>query len=206
MARKRFRQKGCAGFSLPELLVVIALVGIFLMVAAVDLSSSVRRKDFENFAQEVVELMERCRWKALNERRYAGLIFENQDDSFQVSLYQDRNGNGIRTEDVRNGDDVRIYGPVNLIRSSGDLQVGILNSGIPQIPPRAGVIDRPEDPIKFGRADIISFSPMGDSSSGTLYLACRSQKQMYGIVVYGATARLTLWRFSNHQWQMVGDR
>jgi hypothetical protein len=166
----------------------------------------VRKKDFELFAREVTLMMERSRWKALNERRYSGIVFSFRNGSYQASLHADGNNNGIRTAEVNSGIDPLIEPPLRLTRSSDDIHAGILNSTIPQIPPRIGAIPQPNDPIKFGRSDIVSFSPMGDSSSGTLYLACVSQKQMYGIVVYGATARMTVWRFSNYQWQMVGDR
>ena len=194
------------GATLLELLVVLTLLGIFLLALTADLSGSVRRKDFELFARELTVLMERSRWKALNERRYAGIVFSVQNGIYQAAFHVDGNENGIRTADVREGIDPLIEPPIRLTRGSGDMHAGILSSTIPQIPPRSGVIDQPDDPVKFGRSDIVSFSPMGDSSSGTLYLACVSQKQMYAIVVFGPTARMNIWRFSNYQWQMVVDR
>jgi type II secretory pathway pseudopilin PulG len=199
-------KKSQSGASLLELLLVLALIGIFLIALSADLSGSVRKKDFELFARELTLMMERSRWKALNERRYSGIVFSFRNGSYQAALHADGNNNGIRTAEVNSGIDPLIEPPLRLTRSSDDIHAGILNSTIPQIPPRIGFIPQPNDPIKFGRSDIVSFSPMGDSSSGTLYLACVSQKQMYGIVVYGATARMSVWRFSNYQWQMVGDR
>jgi prepilin-type N-terminal cleavage/methylation domain-containing protein len=194
------------GTSLLELLIVLTLIGIFLLALSADLSGSVRRKDFELFAREVTSMLERSRWKALNERRYSGIVFNFQNGRYYASLHVDGNGNGIRTAEIRSGIDPLIEPPIELTRSVQDIHAGILSSTIPQIPPRTGVIPQPDDPIKFGRADIISFSPMGDSSSGTLYLACSSQKEMYAIVIYGATARMNIWRLRNYQWQMVGDR
>jgi hypothetical protein len=89
-------------------------------------------------------------------------------------------------------------------KASGDIAAGILSASIPQIPPKKGFLN-PVDPVQFGKSNIISFSPNGDSSSGTLYLSCRSQQQMFAIVLYGATSRLRLWKFGNHGWQMVED-
>ncbi len=194
------------GVSLLELVVVLALIGIFVLALSADLSGAVRRKDFELFAREVTVLMERCRWKAMNERHYAGIVFGYRNGIYEAAMHADSNGNGIRTSEVNNGIDPLIERPILLSKSSDDIRAGILGPEIPQIPPQSGTIPQPDDPVKFGNSNIASFSPMGDSSSGTLYLACISQKQMYAIVIYGATARLSVWRFSNYQWQMVGDR
>jgi hypothetical protein len=95
--------------------------------------------------------------------------------------------------------------PMYLQRAQGDMEAGILDSPVPEIPPKKGWLD-PVDPVKFGSSNIISFSPDGQSSSGTLYLACHSQQRMYAIVLYGPTAKLTLWKYFDTKWQMVGDR
>ncbi len=163
-----------------------------------------RQRDFEQFARELVALLETCRWKALNERSYAGVIIEERESSHFLSLYLDGNRNGIRTADALSGKDYRFRGPVRMDKDSHDIGTGILNATIPQLPPKKGFLN-PADPVQFGKSNIISFSPKGDSSSGTLYLACRSQKQMFAVVIYGATARLRLWKYSNHEWQMVED-
>lgn len=190
-----------------ELLVVVALIGLLVVLGSNDLRGAQRQQEFENFGRETLALAERCRWKAMNERKYAGIIFERAGETYVAVLYQDGNGNGIRLSDVQSGKDSAFYRSMVLERASGDIQAGILrNPDVTQIPPKTGTIDDPDDPIKFGKSDILSFSPNGDSSSGTLYLACRSQRQMYALVAYGATARLTLWKYSNFKWQTVGDR
>lgn len=193
------------GFSLLELLVVLMLIGLFLVIASTNLAGAQRQRDFENFVKEIVTMLETCRWKALNERRYAGVLVQKQQDTYIASLFMDGNDNGIRIADIRSGKDIQFHGPIRLQSALGDIAPGILEGRVPQIPPRSGLIDNP-DPIRFGRSDLISFSPDGDSSSGTLYLSCRSQAQMAAIVLYGATARMSLWKFRNHEWQMVGDR
>jgi prepilin-type N-terminal cleavage/methylation domain-containing protein len=191
------------GFSLLEMLIVLTLISLLVCVSTSNLMGAQRQKDFEEFAREVVALLEACRWKAMNERSYAGAIVTEQANVRYVSLYLDGNGNGIRTADVLSGKDSKFRGPFRMDKS-GDIGTGVLNASIPQLPPKKGYLD-PNDPVQFGKSSIISFSPRGDSSSGTLYLSCRSQSQMFAVVVYGATARLRLWKFSNHGWQMVED-
>ena len=196
--------ENCRGFSLAEVLIVLTLIALFVCVTTTDLLGAQRQRDFEHFAREMLALLESCRWKAVNERTYAGAIVEDVESIYKVSLYLDGNGNGIHTADVQSGKDSKFRGPFPLNKASGDIGTGILNDSIPQIPPKKGFLIQ-NDPVQFGKSNIISFSPMGDSSSGTLYLACRSQQQMFAIVVYGATSRFRLWKYSNYGWQMVED-
>ena len=198
--------KNQRGFTLPELLVVVALIGIVLLVTATDLAGAQRKREFENFAREIVDLLEFCRWRAISEGSYAGAIMTETNNTYEASIFLDGNNNGIRNADVLSGVDRRLRGPVQLRRALGDVNLGFLDTPVPQIPPRRGFIPDVDDPIKFGRSDIISFSPQGDSSSGTIYLACHSQNEMYALVLFGATSRLTLWRLRRNQWQTVEDR
>lgn len=202
MQQKRLIEEG---FSLLELVVILTLIGLFLLVSTTNLSGAHRQRDFENFAKEMVAMLETCRWKALNERRYAGILVEEKEGGYVASLYVDGNNNGIRIADIRSGVEQQFHSVIRLDREGRDIAPGILVQPVQQIPPRKGLLEG-DDPIRFGKSDIISFSPRGDSSSGTMYLACRSQAQMYAVVLYGATARINLWKLSNHEWQMVGDR
>jgi prepilin-type N-terminal cleavage/methylation domain-containing protein len=197
--------KNARGFSILELLVVLALIGLFLFLYAGNLQGEQRRKDFDEYTGQILALLKTCRWKALNERTYAGGVIDQTQNHYRITFYSDGNGNGIRIADINNGTDAPYAGPYVLDRASGDIAPGFLDDPVPQIPPKSGNITDP-DPVKFGKSSIISFSPNGDSSSGTLYLACRSQSQMFALVMYGATARCRIWKLSNFQWQMVGDQ
>lgn len=194
------------GFTLLELLVVIALVGILVVFSAPNLAGAQRRREFENFAHDVLRLLETCRWRALNEGKYAGTVIRSTGSTYTAAVYLDGNNNGIRLQDVADGVDAPFQDSVVLKRAFGDLEPGYLATPVPQIPPKSGIITDTSDPVRFGRSDIISFSPRGDSSSGTLYLACHSQKEMFALVLYGATARFTVWHLKSNQWQTVEDR
>ena len=193
------------GHSLIEMLVVLALMSMFLLISTGPINGMQRQIDFDQFAEEVVQLLQTCRWKAMNAHSYAGAVVHYTNNLYSLSLYMDGNYNGIRLAEIQRGIDYSFRGSFPLNRASGDIQPAILNSTIPEIPPRTGFLEE-ADPIKFGRSNIISFSPKGDSSTGSLYLACRSQQQMYSIVLYGPTARIKVWKLSNGKWQMVGDR
>jgi hypothetical protein len=61
-------------------------------------------------------------------------------------------------------------------------------------PPARDPIEQLEDPVKFGRSNIVSFSPLGRSSSGTLYLD-DGAGGLWAVVVFGPTVRVRIWRW-----------
>ena len=64
----------------------------------------------------------------------------------------------------------------------------------PRIPPNRGVIENLDDPVQFGRSDVVSFSRLGRSSSGTVYLA-DGRESLFGVVLVGPSSRVRVWRF-----------
>jgi hypothetical protein len=64
---------------------------------------------------------------------------------------------------------------------------------VPRLPPQSGPLDNPADPIKFGAADLVSFSPLGSATAGSLYLS--DGAAMTALVLNGNTGRLRLFRF-----------
>jgi len=75
-------------------------------------------------------------------------------------------------------------------------------AGVPAIEP--GSPAPGDDPIRFGTSNMVSFSALGTSSSGTLYVRGRNNTQ-YAIRLVGATARVRIYRFDwrSRRWQTV---
>ena len=87
--------------------------------------------------------------------------------------------------------------------SPGDRLCSLLTSlllAIPEVPPGSASLLPGGDPVRFGRSDIITFTPHGTSSSGTLYVS-DGHSTVTAVVVYGGTGRLRLWRFDRDRWQ-----
>ena len=53
------------------------------------------------------------------------------------------------------------------------------------------------DPVRFGRGDILTFSPLGTASSGTLYLRASRSGEQYAVRVLGVTGRVRVLRFES---------
>ena len=79
---------------------------------------------------------------------------------------------------------------------SQDVTLGIPPGGpYPEAPPGTDMLSAADDPVRFGRSDLVSFSPVGSASSGTIYVT-DGRRGLFAVVLFGPTARLRVWRFS----------
>ena len=100
-------------------------------------------------------------------------------------------GDGVRTADIRKGVDRLVAGPYWL----GSRYPGISFSFVPGmngLDPSGAPIGSLSDPIRFGRSDICTFSPVGNASPGTVYLSNRKNRQA-AVRVSPTTARIQIW-------------
>jgi hypothetical protein len=74
--------------------------------------------------------------------------------------------------------------------------VGIL-PGLSAPPPAHGPLDD-SDPIRFGRSDMVSFSPLGTATPGTFYLAGGGMQA--AVRVTGGTARVRILLWQDGRW------
>jgi hypothetical protein len=192
------------GLSLVEALVWVTLAGIVLAVmlpATADLQSSGRAAAG---ARRLALAIQAQRWNAVAHNRSHGLFFFDSGGHWSWYEVADGNGNGLRTTEVRNGTDTVLSGPHRLEDRIQGVRLGFLpGGGIPRIPPNRGTVGDDGDPVRFGRSDLVSFSPLGSASSGTLYVTDGKHRQ-FGVVLFGPTARVRVWRYDDRtgQWTL----
>jgi hypothetical protein len=146
-------------------------------------------------AREFAVLFQALRWKSVSENVHVGLFFEPDGAGWHWWEVRDGNGNGLRTAELRRGTDVRVSGPQRLQRG---VRLGFPDGRtIREIPPSRGTLSG-DDPVRFGRADLISFSPRGRSSSGTLFVT-DGRHRLYGVRLYGASTRIRVWRWDDRE-------
>jgi len=184
------------GWSLPDVLVALVVVGLLAAWTAPVAARVVVDAKTAAAAREFALLFHALRWRAVSENRTAGLFFEQTGGVWQWWEVGDGNGNGLRTAEVRDGTDPRSSGPHRVERSHRGVRLGFPAGGpVPAIPPGRGVISG-VDPVRFGRSDLISFSPSGRSSSGTLFLT-DGRHRLYGVRLFGNSARVRVWRWDD---------
>jgi prepilin-type N-terminal cleavage/methylation domain-containing protein len=188
------------GFSLTEVLIALALLGILVAVSVPLMADTVARERLYAAGWETALLLRGLRQRSVAERVGYGLRFVPRGNSWSYSLYRDGNGNGILTADILSGRDPQLRGPDTPENLHEGVRFGLPDSSVPQVPPGTGPIPNPGDPIKFGASDIISFSPTGSISSGTLFLT--DGRRVLAVVVYGPTGRIRTARYDPGEgWQ-----
>ena len=176
------------------------MVAIFLLLVAVlvtfpAISALRERGRAASGARHMAGEFQRMRWQSVARRKGRGLLFEREGRGWTWRVVEDGNGNGLRTTEVRRGVDPLISGPHRLEDIFEHTKLGFPPGGpFPRIPPKRGTISNTDDPIQFGRSDLIGFSPLGDSSSGTLYVT-DGREGLYAVVLFGPTVRVRVWRY-----------
>jgi hypothetical protein len=203
-ARPRPQVRRAPGQTASEVLVVLALLGIFAGLALPGTDRAFKRARLRGASRDLGLLFRRARTEAVLTRQRLGVVFERAD-GYSYAIYRDGNGNGIRRADIRSGVDVRLVGPVRIPERYRGVEVRIgPPPPIPRIPPEPGEVEDLDDPVKFGPTDIVSFSPEGTTSAGTVYLSI-GRSYLAGVRLLGVTGRVRMWEYDPFQrrWQLL---
>jgi hypothetical protein len=131
--------------------------------------------------------------EAISRSTEVALRFIPTNAGYIMTAYVDGNGNGVLARDIDRNIDRQLHSPEQLSVPFSGVDFGTL-PGLPAI--EAGDTAPGDDPIRFGTSNMVSFSALGTSSSGTLYVKSRGGAQ-YAIRVVGATARVRIFRFDS---------
>jgi hypothetical protein len=185
---------------LTELLVTLALVGLFLVAAMPALGGALSRGRAAAAARDLAGEFARLRSTAIVSHRRVGLRLTWDGGRYRYGEYVDGDDDGIRSDDIAAGRD-RLVGVMRDLPSRyTGIDFGLLGDAVPAIPPRRGVLAPHDDPVRFGRSDIVTFTPRGTASSGTLYIS-DGRESLVAVVLYGHTGRIRLWSFDRSSWR-----
>jgi len=104
-----------------------------------------------------------------------------------------------RTRDIQSGVDLPIAAPERLPDQFTGVEFGAM-PGLPPVDP--GGTPPGADPIRLGAGSVASFSAMGTSSSGTVYIRGRRDAQ-YAVRIFGETGKTRIVKFERGtgQWR-----
>jgi len=164
------------------------LGGYLLLMLAPGVASLKESVAVRNAVHETTVAFFQARAYAISRGRNVGLKFRRNGDRWEWALYGDGNGNGVRTSEIASGVD-RPLG-VYLPWSRNDVRPAIMTgTRVPDPSSRGRYLDRIDDPIRFNNSDICSFSPVGESTPGSVYL-WDARDRMAVVRVFGASAKV----------------
>jgi len=193
------RRTSGPGFTLPEALVALAIVGLAAGVGAPVYLEWAGRAPLAAAARELTAEYGAMRFRAVAQNRAQGLWFRRLQEGWGFQRVRDGNGNGLRVAELRSGVD-EILDAVRFPQDRrGRATYGFVEGGpFPGVPPRAEPLVPSDDPIRFGRSDIVSFKGNGHASSGTVYLT-DGRERMWAVVLYGRSGRVRAFRYDRRE-------
>jgi hypothetical protein len=179
------------GVSLAETAAVLCILGLVFALSVPALSEILAEESLGTAAREVAAILTAARARAVFQGAEVGVKWVVNAGDLVLSVFQDGNGNGVTTADIQKGVDRLVAGPYWL----GSRYPGVTFSFVPGMngaDPGDAPIGNLADPIRFGKSNICSFSPVGHASPGTVYLSNRKSRQA-AVRVSPATAKIQIW-------------
>jgi hypothetical protein len=186
------------GYSLLETLVMLLLTALLSWVGIGSFSRLMAQSSTRSLAQVVRSLVVESATRAVSSRTYVGIVFERGERGATAQIVEDGDWDGVTHEDMARRTD-RALGSRLYLRE-GSAYLG-LPDAVRTDPSGARIPDG--DPIRFGRGDILSFSPTGTSTPGSLYLRDASGKEAWAFRVAGLDGRIRCYRWWKGKWSEV---
>lgn len=190
-ARGRARGPGLSlscGLTSIELLVGLAVAGALLAATATGAFQLQSALAVRSAAAELSAGFLRARAYALTKGISVALKFRKDGGRWEWALFRDGNGNGVRNAEIASGVDRSLGLAIAWPRA--DVIPGILKgTPVPDPGSPGSTLDRLDDPIRFNSSDICSFSPLGESTPGSVYL-WDGRDRMAVVRVLGRSAKV----------------
>jgi hypothetical protein len=182
-----------AGLTLIELTFVVCLCVVLLAVSVPAFLAGL--DDFRTRAaiRYMTGQCNRTRSEALTTGASIALRFAPVANDYAIGRFRDGNGNGVRTADIAMEIDRQV---------SPDVAIGALFAGVrfaiaPDVPYLAGGFGT--DPIRVSSGNLLTFTPLGTASGGSIYLR-GSREAQYAVSVFGVTGRTRAFKYMGGRW------
>lgn len=195
------QRHGLRGFSLAEMLVVVAVIGLMVATAVPSFHSMRRRTAVRAAAGEIRSIFHTARMRAIARGSNTGLKFWQSGPAWSFAMYDDGDGDGVRNDDIASGTDRRTGAVRTLLAQTAFARIG-LPPNIPVRDPDGEMLAAGSSPVRFGNSSICAFSRGGESTSGTIYIT-DDAGVLWAVRVFGATARIRSLRydFAARKWR-----
>jgi len=177
------------GLTLIELVFVVSVIVVIAGVAIPVTGDALDNARTYSAARYIAGQIVSSRMDAVNRSRAVALRFDPSMPDYRVGRYIDGNGNGVRASEIRSGIDRRDGSEKRIGDDFPNVRFGLSES----LPDADGIRGTGTDGVRIGTARILTMSPDGTATSGTLYL--QGLRAQYGVRVLGATGRTRVLEF-----------
>lgn len=188
------------GAALVDTLAAAALCAVMAAFAVPIVGGSMDRERAVIGTRYLAGQLQRARLTALERGVFVAVRLELVDDRTSLQLFADGNGNGVSQRDITRGLDLPLAAREFLDDRARDVTLRINQ---PVTDPGGGSgLDPGDDPLRIGNTALLTFSPLGSATSGTIYVAGRRGPQM-AIRIFGGTGRVRVLIFDAQarQWR-----
>jgi type II secretory pathway pseudopilin PulG len=178
-----------AGFTLVEALFVLAILVTVVGVSVPLLGASVDDHRTAMAARYLAGRLGTARMDALKRSTATALRFQAGTPDYTFAPYADGNGNGLRTVEIVAGTDPVIGALERLADNFPGIRFG-LREGLPDAD---GSVGTGTDGVRIGSSRILTLSPDGTATAGTLYI--QGRRAQYAVRVLGVTGRVRVLKY-----------
>lgn len=176
------------GFSLIELLTVVAIVGVVVAVAVPAMTSIRKRASLRGAVGEIRTVMRLGRSRAIARGMNSAIKFQKIGGVWHYALVDDLDGDGVRNDDIKKGID-KLAGPYReVLDPSSDVRIALPEFAV-RDPDTKKVLPPSASAVRFNKSTLCSFGPNGGGTAGSIFLTNR-HFDVAMVRVTGATGRV----------------
>ena len=180
------------GYSLLELILVLGLIATIAGVTTPNILARLDDIHTLGAVRYTSGRLQQTRMDAVARSVNTAMRVIRTGNSYSVGIYADGNGDGVRTSDIQRGIDRQIQREERLSDQFPGVEFDAL-PGLPAVDPSSTAPG--SDPIRLGSGNMAAFTPLGTSTSGSLYVLGRHDTQ-YVIRIFGETGKTRILKFN----------
>ena len=188
------------GLALIDVLAALALAALVSAATIPVVAGTLERERAWIGAQYLAGRLAHAQLESLRRGVSVALRIDLGEADASWQMFADGNGNGVLTSDIEDGIDLPI-GPADSIGAHAKGVSVRLNQ---RVPDAGGSVwlEAGSDPLRIGSTSLLSCSPTGSLTGGTVYVASSRGPQM-AIRITGSTGRMRVLRYDSvtGQWR-----
>ena len=164
-----------------DVLFVVSLLAIVSAIVVPQSLTAVDRIRAGAAARYLASRMATARAQAVMRSAHVAMRFEEGPSGISFRMFADGNGNGVRTADIGANVDRPLDTPALLSDHFPGVAIAVSGS--------AGT-----EAVRLGPTDLLSFTPLGTATAGSIYVRGRDGSQ-FAVRVLGTTGRTRIQRY-----------